>query len=829
MTRSTPSNFRRSDSALALAIRHGLPFAGALVAGTGVVQAQQAEESSAGSLEEVVVTASKRSESLQDVPLAIQALGQEQLSELKVSDFGDYVKFLPNVSYQTGGPGFARAYMRGVASGENANHSGPLPSVGVYLDEQPITTIQGPLDVQIYDIARVEVLAGPQGTLYGASSQAGTIRIITNKPDPGEFDAGYELTGNMLEGDIGYNGQGFVNIPMGENAAVRLVGWKTHDAGFIDNVRSTRVFPTSGIAVDNSSRLENNYNDVDKTGARATALFNLGESWTITPSVMGQKTTTHGTFGFDPLEGDLKVAHALPEGSEDKWVQAALTVQGKIGNWDITYAGAHLNRKDETRSDYADYSFFYDTCCGYGSYMYDNDGTLIDPSQSIVGSDKYTKQSHELRFTSPAENRWRATVGLFTQKQTHGIRQAYKVAGLTDAFIVPGNPDTIWLTDQERTDKDDAAFGEFSFDISPKLTATAGVRFFKADNALEGFFGFGAGFSSNTGQAKCPDQDTPFRQAPCKNLDDETKENGNTKRLNLTFHATDDVMLYLTWSEGFRPGGINRKGGLPYVSDFLTNYEFGFKTTWADNRLRLNGAIFQEDWDDFQYSFLGANGLTEIKNAGQARIKGIEMDLTWAVTEGFSLSSAISLLDAKTTVDYCGAVYGGDNLDGSPPTILPGDPLFGKPVTNCADPAAPIGTFVQAPKGQQLPVQPKFKSNIVARDEFQLGGFDAHVQAAWVYQGDAWSDLRTAEREILGIQPSFSIVDLSAGIENDSYGFELFVKNAFDERAEIARTTECGIFQPATDPPNSVPLCGLQPYVLTNTPRLIGVTFTKKF
>ena len=185
----------------------------------------------------MVVTAQKRERKPAGrAAVSIQAIGQKQLEELKVDDFSDYVKFLPNVSYQSGGPGFARPYMRGVASGENANHSGPLPSVGVYLDEQPITTIQGPLDVQVYDIARVEVLAGPQGTLYGASSQAGTIRIITNKPDPDAFDAGYRLTGSTLEGDLGYIGEGFVNVPLGEKAAIRLVGWTKHEPGYIDNV-----------------------------------------------------------------------------------------------------------------------------------------------------------------------------------------------------------------------------------------------------------------------------------------------------------------------------------------------------------------------------------------------------------------------------------------------------------------------------------------------------------------------------------------------------------------------------------------------------------------
>jgi iron complex outermembrane receptor protein len=809
----------RANLTLADAIKRTLPFAGAVLAGTGVAQAQQAEET-AIELEEVIVSAQKRSESLQDVPLSIQAIGQEQLTNLKVETFDDYVKFLPNVAFQSSGPGFARPYMRGVASGENANHSGPLPSVGIYLDEQPITTIQGALDIQIYDIARVEVLAGPQGTLYGASSQAGTIRIITNKPDPGAFDAGFDVTGSTLAGDLGYTGEAFVNIPLGERAAVRIVGWSKDEPGYIDNVRSTRVFPVSGIAVDNSDRVEDNYNGWKKFGARVALGINLNDSWTLTPTVMAQKTKTHGTFGYDPLEGDLKVAHSEAEDSEDKFVQAALTLQGKIGSWDLTYAGAHLDRDDTTRSDYADYAFFYDTCCGYGSYMYDNDGTLIDPTQAIVGGDKYKRTSHELRLSSPAENRWRLTVGAFTQRQSHAIYQSYRVAGLTDAFIVPGNPDALWLTDQEREDDDDAAFGELTFDITDKLSVTGGIRFFESENSLKGFWGFGAGFSGMTGESQCFDQ-TDFRRAPCINLDKTTKDDGNTRRFNLTYHATDDVMLYATFSEGFRPGGINRKGTLPpYKADFLTNYEFGFKTQFASNRVRINGAVFQEDWDDFQYSFLGANGLTEIRNAGQAQIKGFEADVLWAVTDGFTLSTAISLLDAKSTQDYCGTTY-------------ETGPNEGKIVTNCSDPLAPVGTFLQAPAGQQLPVQPRMKANMVGRYEFPLAGMRAHAQAAVVYSDAAWSDLRTDERELLGKQPSYSLVDFTFGAENDSWGLELFVKNAFDKRAVLSRFTECAEFKPFnpdTDTaPNEVPLCGAQPYNVVTNPRTVGVTFTKKF
>ena len=227
------------------------------------------------SLDVITVTSQKRTENLQEVPISIQVLGNEKLRELNVSNFDDYAKFLPSVSYQSLGPGYAQIYMRGVASGGDGNHSGSLPSVGVYLDEQPVTTIQGPLDIHIYDIARVEVLSGPQGTLYGASSEAGTIRIITNKPDPGGYEAGYSLGVNSTShGGIGNVQEGFVNFPLGEQAAIRLVGWREKEAGYIDNVSGTRTYPswdefTGGNGtISNAATARDNYNDIDTTGAR---------------------------------------------------------------------------------------------------------------------------------------------------------------------------------------------------------------------------------------------------------------------------------------------------------------------------------------------------------------------------------------------------------------------------------------------------------------------------------------------------------------------------------------------------------------------------------
>jgi outer membrane receptor protein involved in Fe transport len=196
-------------------------------------------QTTSGGLEEIVVTAQKRTEDLQSVPLSIQAFSTQRLQDLNIQRFDDYVRFMPSVSYQTLGPGFAAVYMRGVASGGDGNHSGSLPSVGIYLDEQPITTIQGALDVHLYDIQRVEALAGPQGTLYGASSQAGTLRIITNRPDASAFDASYGLEVNSVDGGgLGYLAEGMVNLPINDRAA------SASSAGIV----TTPVTSTTSIA-----------------------------------------------------------------------------------------------------------------------------------------------------------------------------------------------------------------------------------------------------------------------------------------------------------------------------------------------------------------------------------------------------------------------------------------------------------------------------------------------------------------------------------------------------------------------------------------------------
>ncbi|HEY5718746.1 MAG TPA: TonB-dependent receptor plug domain-containing protein, partial [Gammaproteobacteria bacterium] len=466
MQRSKKRKLRRTQALLAASA----PLASGLLL---LSPAAHAQGGNIARLEEIVVTAQKRTESLQDVPLSIQALGSTRLEELRIGNFADYARFLPSLSYQSGGqsggPGFSRAYMRGVASGGDGNHSGSQPSVGTYVDEQPVTTINGALDVHLYDIERVEVLAGPQGTLYGASSQSGTIRIITNKPDPSGFQAGYDIEGNTVsKGGAGYLAEGFVNLPLSPTAAVRLVGWARHDAGYIDNVPGSVTYPFSGITRTNADRVEKDYNDGDVYGARAALKIDLDDNWSVTAGLMGQEQTLNGSYGYR-VGDDLEIVRFNPESTKDRWVQAALTIAGKLGNFDVLYAGSYLDRKDDVRSDYVDYSVYYDV---YSYYVYNDSGEYIDPTQYIIGKDGYTKQSHELRISSPADQRARFVAGLFMQRQTHDIEQNYKIDNIATELEVTGWPDTWWLTQQVRIDRDYAAFGELTYDLTEKLSVT---------------------------------------------------------------------------------------------------------------------------------------------------------------------------------------------------------------------------------------------------------------------------------------------------------------------------------------------------------------------
>jgi iron complex outermembrane receptor protein len=780
--------------------------------------------------EEIVVTATKRAENLQDVPIAITAITTKTLDDLQVNQFDDYARLVPSLSSKSGGgggsadgPGTNNVYFRGVASGENANHSASLPSVGTYLDEQPITTIGGALDIHIFDIARVEALAGPQGTLYGASSQAGTIRIITNKPDfSGTYGAANLEVNTVAHGDWGYNGEAFVNFPISTNIAARVVGWYRHDAGYIDNIRGVLEMtefvydeeeegpvPTGNtLTLDNDEFAEDDYNDVDTYGARAALRIDLNENWTITPQIVGQVMKVNGSFAEERGLGDYETMQFNDEKVKDKWFQAALTVEGKLGNFDVTYAGSFMKRQVDSEFDYSDYAYFYNELASYGVYWYDDAGDPIVPNQLVVADDSYKKQSHELRFASPAENRLRLIAGLFYQRQEHNIEQNYIIPGLSEDLQVPGT-DNIWLTKQVRVDRDYAAFGELSYDITPQFTATAGGRWYKFDNSLEGFFGFGDGYSSMTGVAACfgPPQ---VSGSPCTNLDKSIEDSGFVHRLNLTYKPNEDLLLYATWSRGFRPGGVNRRGDFPpYDPDYLTNYEAGAKYSFGRGA-HFNIAGYVENWKDMQVSVLGQNGLTVVRNVGKARIVGVEADLLLRPIEGLTWSTGVAYNDATLREDFC----------------------FDELAPDCSDAGffagGGNGVDILAEKGDRLPLTARWKGSSQVRYEWGLSSdLEAHVQGLVTYEGERKRDLRPGINDIYGNLKSYAQVDIGAGLEKGPWNVDLYVKNLFDVRGQLSKNIQCreevcGDSIDATD-------IGGKIYTVVTRPRTIGLRVGRKF
>ncbi len=751
------------------------------------VQTQRGELVASHGVEEVVVTSRKRSEKLQRVPMSLQVLDTRTLERHQVNNLQDYLKFLPSLTTQTTSPDNTTLYLRGIASGAEGNHSGPLPTVGSYLDELPITTIGGTLDVHVYDMARVEVLPGPQGTLYGASSEAGTVRLITNRPNPSKFEAGYDVEGNVVKGGgLGGVAEGFVNIPITDQVAVRLVGFDEHDAGYIDNIPATRTFPTTAAlygpaaaTVNNSAFVKNNFNPVDTFGGRAQMRIEFNEDWSVTPNVIAQDLRSSGTFGYVPQDGDLKVERFQPDTDHDRWIQAGATLQGKIGNLDLTYAGGFFVRDQVQQSDYADYSIFYDQVYGSAAYWQGANGQpLPRPLQEIQGKDHFTKESNELRLASPATDRLRFIFGIFQQIQQHRIIQDYQIQDFGPQISVPGWRNTIWLTDQLRTDRDEAFFTEVSYDVLPNLTVTAGVRPYWFDNSLKGFFGFSQGYDQLTGfstgeganKQNCIAGDT-FDEAPCVNLDKDTVGNGETHKVNITYKIDPDRLVYFTYSTGFRPGGINRNGNFgPYQTDTLTNYELGFKSAWLGQRLHANIALYDEDWNDFQYAFLGPNSLTIIGNAPGANVKGAEIESDYRPIDPLTLTGGATFTDAELSQNLCQQA--------------------GETCTAAQS---------QAPAGTQLPYTPAFKANFTARYTMPIYDWSAFVQGSLLYQTRAQAALLSNdrngynERAVLGSMGSFSSFDFSAGMERNKLSLTLFVKNAFDERGELNRSVTCTI------------------------------------
>jgi outer membrane receptor protein involved in Fe transport len=630
-----------------------------LVAATLLTSSAALAQGSAA-LEEIVVTAQKRTENLQDVPIAVTAFDNTKLRQLGIQNFADFALMVPNLAYKTTSYQGPTIIMRGAADGGDGNPTGQAPQVGVYLDEQSVSFISGQLDVHMYDLERIEALAGPQGTLFGASSQTGTVRYITNKPSTEAFDAGFDLEARgTQDGDPGGSAEGFINFPIGTNGALRLTGWYLEEGGWIDNVPSSAAFgngvrdpgvgpgdigyqQTPGVLTyniagpagcclppvikTNDAFVEDDINELTKQGFRAALGINLTENWTLTLGVNWSDMETDGVWEHAPgLVGEGNVQRYSEDSWDEEWTQFSLTAVGEFANHEMVYAGAFMDRDTDYNQGYHAYgeysTFMSGLYLSYNGYACDYTGTFANCT-TLEEQARYLtnnqRNSHELRFRSLADSRLHYTVGLFYEDIEFDFKLNWFQAGMTPEFAIDGQ-DLYFQTNQKREYEQVALFGEVSFDITDSVTILGGMRWFDEEDTVTGVVGYG-----NTPGGGV---DTP--------VDLNYTQDDQIFKLNVTWRVTDDAMLYATWSEGYRPGGVNREpafAGTPteiYIPDIMTNYEIGWKTEWLDGRLRFNGAGYFMDWDDLQftiYDFDLSICCGNTYNLGQAEILGAEFD-----------------------------------------------------------------------------------------------------------------------------------------------------------------------------------------------------------
>jgi len=809
--------------------------------------------------EEVVVTARKKEEGLQSVPLSVSALGEETLEEKGVNVFEDYLLQLPGVTAGGSGPGQSTIYIRGLASTTpnltTAGVGGLAPNVSFYLDEQPLAYPGRNLDVYAADISRIEVLSGPQGTLFGASSQAGVVRMITNKPVIGESASSLEIElRSMSEGSAGDKLEYMTNIPLNDTSALRFVAYRDRRGGYIDQVAGTvdvtqsAAFRPAGTVRSNglpvaSARngwratndvdaylanvdyatanaiVEENVNSTQYEGFRASIKAELNDNWDALVSYTNQTIESDGVFFADPTLGDLEVKRFSDDNIEDEFDNLSLTLEGSIGDLEVIYAGAYTDRSSDQRIDYTDYLFVgqyipYYICDYYVTYANAKHGNMpfgdcgapnlyVD---SLVDSEVET---HELRINAPVSDTMSLTAGVFLSDLELTEHNMFTYPGslvsdigwgpnwtLTDTSVtgVPLTGSSSWagagwhsgrgpyyapvmfINDIKRTDKQQGIFGELSVDLTETSELTLGVRWYDIEVDLEGSANsaFSTGFlpagathndrqrygTNLSAKYNGPGGNTGNPELDAMNYPDKAETDGTIGKITYSWNPSDDIMYYVTWSEGFRPGLLNRPGGsstpdgkytVPPIteSDEVTNYEFGWKTVLSDGQLKFNGSLFLVDIAGLQTSILDPSitNLFFSDNAADAEILGLEGDFQYYPNvDGLIISGAFSLLETEIT----------------------------KTLTTSND----------VVKGQDLAFAPGMQGNISVRKEWDMSsGNMGHLLAQFTFSDDSYSDIILPNREQ---QDSYSFINLRAGISNDMGLLELYIDNLTDERGEIS-------------------------------------------
>jgi iron complex outermembrane recepter protein len=738
-----------------------------------------------GAIQEIVVTATRREESINKVPISITALSGPELEEQGITSVSSLVGEVPGVSMKSNGPGETEFEMRGLSSS-----GGSSPTVGFYLDDTPLTApaaaVNGKvvIDPSLYDLNRIEVLRGPQGTLYGSGSMGGTIRLISNQPDAGQFDASAQ---SILSGT---DGGGFnhaenvmVNIPLIDDVlALRAVATESYTSGWISRI-VVNDFPAvtdygsarGNVLASPVAAVYRGVNDTQLTGGRISLSYKPNDQLTATPMVLLQDILQGGPNSFDSDPGTL--AHYQPfdvaEPFSDKFLLGSLAINYKFESFDVSSITSDWTRTSLITQDQAEnLQWVYDLPSVY-------------PSQGGLGggfmteTDATKQFSEEIRLTSRGTTNFQWLVGGFYSRFTSVWDLASEVPNGIPLF----GTNNQFTQYQPLRMSQEAAFGEASYQLLPTLKATVGLRRYSYDSSLYTLY---SGFGSATGSA-----------ASASNYGTQSSQGVNPK-FNLSLQATDDLMLYTTVAKGFRPGGPNQpipdnpattlgasclaslaalgRTSAPqfFNPDGVWSYEVGEKVN-LNQRLTINGAIYYETWKGVQQVVALSCGYPYTDNTGNAAIYGSELELDVNLVKGLVASANVGYTNARLTEnDPETGGHKGDQLQAIPPWTASG----------ALDETLPIGN-----------------------------GWDADARLSYDYVGPRID----ATYYPMNHLPGYSLVNLRAGVKSHAWTATLFVDNLTDTIARLSDTQALSVNLPTYN------------RISTNQPRTAGIDLSYRF
>jgi outer membrane receptor protein involved in Fe transport len=836
-------------------------------------------------IEEVIVTATKRAVPLQDAPVSLQVMSENSLQEQNIKSFVDYIKYLPNVNAGGRGPGQNEIYIRGAAVDAInitvAESQGSAPNVALYLDEQPVTAGGRNLDVYVADLERIEVLPGPQGTLYGASSMAGTVRLITNKPVIDEMDVRFNGgVSTTAHGEASNNMGLVINAPLIDGKlAGRVALYRDSQGGYIDNVKGSftadnsvnptfpgdsvtfaegtqladgtivgaggMTVPVTKAAGDNSALVEDDFNDAMYQGARLGLKYVINDSWDVLVQHSTQTLETEGVFDYDPTVGDLEVNRYAPDALDDQFNQTAWTVNGRIGDLDLIYTGAFLDREVTANIDYTGYTNIGKFISGYqceylvGSYynglssdtstFYTYDPTIGgDPAVIECGTpvnaarmeNENERWTHEARVATNFAGPLNLQAGVFYEK--FEIRhvgdfnyQAPIDAGFAGIDINSSStfdnseanargvviPDTQFRNDNHRTEEQTAFFAELTYQVTDNVAVTGAARYYDLDYSFTGYGAWRYGNrplfvddADSTNDVRPTmtggrDYQTNFAQLQPLNVSD------TIYRFSASWTPEGtDTLLYATWSEGYRPPGFNRAAAAKGKYDATANNVRDDGTSCGTDAAVDSNAgtgfpgyclpyVFESDTlENLEF------GWKTTLADGRFQFNGAAYMIDW---KGIQVSqfdsqniSILTIVDNGGDAEITG-IEGDFVWLASERLSIFGAASFNQTELVYVNPAFAV---IVADEGTMLPLTPEAQFNLRARYEYPVrGDLMAHWQLGYKYSGESVNSIVDTPDEPNTMQDAYSLVDASIGVENASKGWraEAYINNLTDERAQL--------------------------------------------